>query len=62
MCELLFLLIWMAKLMFWPGWVLMRFVAGREVSFGESGAVTAGILVFVILTSAIEAEIGKPLP
>lgn len=50
-CGLLFLSIWMAKLLFWPGWVLMRFVAGHEVSFGESGAVTAALLVFVILTS-----------
>jgi hypothetical protein len=50
-CGLLFLLIWMAKLLFWPSWVLMRFIEGREVSFGESGAVTAALLVFVILTS-----------
>ena len=50
-CGVVFLMLWIAKLVSWPGFGLLPGIIRRDVTSMESGAITAGLLVFVFITS-----------
>jgi hypothetical protein len=50
-CCVVFLMLWIAKLVSWPGFGLLPAIMRRDVTSMESGATTAALLVFVFITS-----------